>query len=141
MRLKEKIISMVLGLILFFSMTPALAGAAASVDCSSQNLTASEAIQCGECGAAGQNKCSPEPPSTLDSIIKNILQILSIVVGLAAVIMVIIAGLKYITSGGDAEKVKGAKNTLIYALIGLVVVAFAQIIVHFVLTQVSKPGG
>lgn len=62
-------------------------------------------------------------------------QILSIVVGIAAVIMVISAGLKYITSGGDAQKVANAKTTLIYALVGLVVVALAQFLVHFVINN------
>jgi hypothetical protein len=43
--------------------------------------------------------------------------------------------LRYITSGGDSTKVSGAKNTLIYAIIGLIIVALAQLIVHFVLGQ------
>lgn len=61
--------------------------------------------------------------------------ILSIVAGIAAVIAIIIAGFKYITSGGDSGKVANAKSTLIYALVGLVVAALAQFLVHFVLAQ------
>jgi hypothetical protein len=49
--------------------------------------------------------------------------------------MIIWGGFKYITSGGDSNNVSGAKNTIIYAIIGLVIVALAQLIVHFVISQ------
>lgn len=68
----------------------------------------------------------------LGNVIKAIVKILSIIVGFVAVIMIIISGLRYVTSGGDAQKVSGAKSALIYALVGIVVVALAQVIVHFV---------
>jgi uncharacterized membrane protein len=67
------------------------------------------------------------------SIIETVINVFSIVVGVVSVIMIIIGGLKYITSGGDSGNVSGAKNTILYAIIGLVVVALAQIIVRFVL--------
>ena len=70
---------------------------------------------------------------TLDELIRLIINIVSIVVGVVAVIMIIFGGLKYITSGGDSSNVSSAKNTIIYAIIGLVVVALAQFIVRFVL--------
>jgi hypothetical protein len=54
--------------------------------------------------------------------------------------MIIIGGLKYITSGGDSSNVTGAKNTILYAVVGLVVVAMAQFIVRFVLTKVNSTG-
>jgi hypothetical protein len=53
--------------------------------------------------------------------------------------MIIFSGLRYITSGGDAEKVKTAKRTLLYALVGLAIVALTQTIVHLVLTEASHP--
>ena len=49
-------------------------------------------------------------------------------------VMIIIAGFKYVTSGGDTNGVASAKNTIIYAIIGIVVAALGQILVHFVLT-------
>jgi hypothetical protein len=52
--------------------------------------------------------------------------------------MIVFGGFKYITSGGDSNNVSGAKNTIIYAIIGLVIVALAQLIVHFVLNQTSN---
>ena len=51
--------------------------------------------------------------------------------------MIIIAGLKYITSQGEPANIATAKNSIIYAAIGLVVVALAQVIVRFVLNRFS----
>lgn len=68
-----------------------------------------------------------------NGVIKTVINILTAVVGILAVIMIIVAGFRYVTSGGSDEAVKGAKNTILYAVIGLVVVALAQIIVHFVI--------
>lgn len=73
----------------------------------------------------------------VDTIITTVINIFSLVVGVVSVIMIIIGGLKYITSGGDSGNVSGAKNTILYAIIGLVIVALAQVIVKFVLGRVA----
>lgn len=86
----------------------------------------------------GTSDCAqPTGQPTVDSTIKNVINIISIVVGVIAVIMIIIGGLKYITSAGDSSKVSSAKDTILYAVIGLVIVALAQVIVRFVLRQVG----
>ncbi|GAC1500709.1 MAG: hypothetical protein NVS1B10_04500 [Candidatus Saccharimonadales bacterium] len=69
---------------------------------------------------------------------QSIVKIFSIIVGVVAVIMIIYGGFRYITSGGDSGKVGSAKNSLIYAIVGLVIVALAQLIVHFVLNQTTN---
>lgn len=69
--------------------------------------------------------------------LENIINIISIIVGIVAVLMIIYGGFRYITSGGDATKVTAAKNTILYGLIGLIIVALAQIIVKFVINQIS----
>lgn len=74
----------------------------------------------------------------INSIIHSIINIFSLIVGFVSVIMIIIGGLKYITSGGDSSNITGAKNTIIYAIIGLVIVALSQFIVRFVLTRVVQ---
>jgi uncharacterized membrane protein YuzA (DUF378 family) len=76
--------------------------------------------------------------SGVANVIAAAVRILSLVVGIAAIIMVIIAGLKYITSGGDSGKVANAKSTLIYALVGLVIAALAQFLVNFVFNVAVK---
>ena len=70
-----------------------------------------------------------------NGVITKATQILGIVVGIAAVIMIIIAGFKYITSGGDPNGVNSAKNTILYAVIGLVIALSAQAIALFVLKK------
>ncbi|HSX33043.1 MAG TPA: pilin [Candidatus Saccharimonadales bacterium] len=73
----------------------------------------------------------------VNGIITTAVNIFSIVVGIVAVVMIIYGGFKYITSGGESSNISGAKNTIIYAVIGLVIVAFAQFLVQFVLNKVS----
>ncbi len=71
----------------------------------------------------------------LTNLIKQIINIISIIVGVVAVVMIIVGGLKYITSGGESSNVSSAKNTIIYAIIGLIIVALAQFVVRFVLEK------
>jgi cytochrome bd-type quinol oxidase subunit 2 len=77
----------------------------------------------------------------INSMIKIIVNIFSAIVGVIAVIMIIYGGVKYITSGGESGNISSAKNTIVYAVIGLVVVALAQFIVQFVLDKVNSPNG
>lgn len=99
------------------------------------------------CGVEGQvdtsgNTCTVTDPSTnFSNLIKRIINIFSVIVGVIAVIMIIIGGLRYITSGGDSGNVSSAKNTIIYALVGLVIVALAQFIVRFVLSNTQSAVG
>lgn len=74
----------------------------------------------------------------LNNIIHTVINLLSVIVGVVAVIMIIIGGLRYITSGGSDTSVTGAKNTILYAIIGLIIVALAQIMVRFVLSKVTQ---
>lgn len=60
------------------------------------------------------------------------------IVGIIAVIMLIIGGIRYVISGGDAKKVTDAKNTVLYAIIGLVIAVFAYAIVNFVITSLPN---
>lgn len=87
------------------------------------------------CNAIGSGaNCDDTNAGDLNSVIKSIINWLSLIVGLLAIVMIIFAGAKYITSGGDSNKVSSAKNALIYAIIGLVIVALSQVLVHKVLT-------
>lgn len=81
--------------------------------------------------------CDKNPAGTVDNLLKRVINLLSIIVGIAAVIVIIIAGLRFVTSGGSTEDTASAKSAIIYALVGLIVVALAQFIVHFVLKQAT----
>ena len=76
--------------------------------------------------------------TSIDNVLALVLNIISAIAGFIAVIMIIIGGLRYITSGGNSEKTNQAKDTILYAVVGLVIVALAQIIVKFVLNKASK---
>jgi cytochrome bd-type quinol oxidase subunit 2 len=79
-----------------------------------------------------------DPANKVNTLITQIINVFSVVVGIVAVIMIIIGGFKYITSGGDSGNVTGAKNTILYAIIGLIIVALAQFIVRFVLSKTAE---
>lgn len=68
----------------------------------------------------------------LSGAIKDIINLLLFILGAIAVIMIVIGGIKYTTSNGDASNVKSAKDTIMYAVIGLVVAMLAYAIVNFV---------
>lgn len=101
-----------------------------------------EGLDSGTClsvDGTGVNCPSPEDAENrVNDIIQLVINIFSLIVGVISVIMIIIGGLKYITSGGDSGNVQGAKNTILYAIIGLVIVALAQFVVRFVLGRVTE---
>ncbi len=65
-------------------------------------------------------------------IFSDITNLLLFIIGAIAVIMIVIGGLRYVISGGDAKQVQAAKNTILYALVGVVVAILAYAIVNFV---------
>jgi hypothetical protein len=73
----------------------------------------------------------------LTTVVRNAIKIFSILIGVVAVIMIMVGGFKYITSGGDSSSISSAKSTILYAIIGLVVAALSQAIVFFVLKKVG----
>lgn len=83
--------------------------------------------------------CGDTSTGGLEAAIRNIINIFSVLVGIIAVIMIMVSGFKYVTSGGDSGNVKSAKDTLIYAIVGIVIVAFSQLIVQFVLKNTETP--
>ena len=82
--------------------------------------------------------CDANAEDNVKKIIKLAIQILQMIVGIISVFVLITAGLGYINSGGDSGKTKTAKDRILYASIGLVVVALAQVIVSFVLNRVAS---
>lgn len=92
---------------------------------------------CAGLGAASGQGCDESAGRSLRGLLATVINILSWIVGILAVIMIIIGGLKYITSNGDSNSISSAKSTIIYALIGVAVAALAQVLVRTVLAQVS----
>jgi hypothetical protein len=98
------------------------------------DLHVDEVEDCGDTDVA-------DAQESVNSIIATVINIFSVVVGVVAVIMIIIGGFRYITSGGDSSNVQGAKNTILFAIVGLIIVALAQIIVRFVLSRAANVNG
>ena len=72
-------------------------------------------------------------------VFSTITNVLLFAVGAISVIMIIIGGLRYVTSGGNTANVTAAKNTILYAVVGVVIALFAYAMVNFVLTSFA-PG-
>lgn len=89
----------------------------------------------GSVSAACQGRTTENPLVGPNGIITRVIQIIVIVTAVAAIIVIIVGGLKYILSSGDPNGVNSAKNTVLYAIIGLLVAVVAQAIVSFVLSR------
>ena len=123
----------ILSLVTVFSFgSAALVPAMASAD------SAAKDAACAAIGGCDQDTTTDGSKSKVTNVIQTFINILSWVVGVVSVIMIIIGGFKFITSGGDSAKVKSAREAVIYALVGLVIVALAQVIVAFVINNVTK---
>ena len=81
-----------------------------------------------------------ENAGDLDITIGNILNIIIGSLGVIAVIVIIIGGVLYMTSSGDRGKVKKAKDTILYGVIGLIICVLAAAIVNFVIANVGDEG-
>jgi len=78
----------------------------------------------------------PQTPAN-EALIKRILSLVFIATGAIAVMMVVIGGLKYASSQGDPQNISKAKNTILYAIVGLVVSIFSLTIVSFTIGRVA----
>jgi hypothetical protein len=77
-----------------------------------------------------------DPLTGNDGLIIKATNLIAFIAGTAAIIVLIIGGIRYISSGGDAGNVESAKNTIVGAIIGLIVIALARTIVAFVVTKI-----
>lgn len=77
-----------------------------------------------------------EDASDLEITVINIINVIIGILGLVAVIVIIIGGINYMTSSGEAAKVKKAKDTILYGVIGLVICVLAFAIVNFVIANI-----
>lgn len=72
------------------------------------------------------------------SIVGRVITLLLFVVGVLSIIMLIIGGLRFVLSGGNKEKTTAARNTILYAIIGLLVAFFSYAIINFVVQAISE---
>ena len=98
--------------------------------------TGSAFAQVGE-GIADTSASAGATQTDLPTIINNVINVLLYIVGVAAVVMLIVGGIRYIVSSGDQQAVAGAKNTIIYSIVGIIVAVLAYAAVNFVFNTLA----
>jgi hypothetical protein len=113
--------------------------AVASVFMFATPVSADVINQCNDPAISSSIVCSADDGGALfgpNSIWNNLLNVLTYVVGAIAVLMVIIGGIRYALSQGDQSSTTAAKNTILYALIALIIAVMANALVNFVLSTI-----
>mgnify|MGYP002744466541 FL=1 len=103
--------------------TPAVSAANGINICSNGN---EDSVYC-------KNKNTGE--TQVNGIIKTIVEVLLTAVGAISIIMIVIGGIMFALSSGDAQKAAKARNTVLYAVVGLAISLFASAIVNFVFNR------
>ncbi len=88
-----------------------------------------------QCLFGNENGCSG------DGIFRTITNVMLFLIGAISVIMLIIGGIRYVVSGGDSTAVTNAKNTILYAVVGIVVAILSFAVVNFVIGSFSGSNG
>ncbi|MDN5275208.1 MAG: rane protein of unknown function [Candidatus Saccharibacteria bacterium] len=89
--------------------------------------------QCAKSGSSAV--CKASGSDNLGSMVRIVINTILIVLGMIAVIMIVVGGIRYTTSNGDSSAIKSAKDTILYAVVGLVVAMLAFAIVNFVIDR------
>lgn len=113
------------------ALTPTSAGAAA-------NSGGTYTLSSGAKNAKGTD--TPDDLFGTEGMITKIINVLLFLIAAVSVVMLIIGGFRYIVSQGDSTKVTSAKNTILYAIIGLIIAILAYAIVNFVMGQLGING-
>lgn len=111
---------------------PAIAGAANCQQATGDNMSLKGGADC----AQGNDQASDLFGA--NGIFRTITNVLLYIIGAVAVIMLIIGAIRYVVSGGDSGAVTSAKNTILYAVVGIVVALLAYAIVNFVIGSFSS---
>ena len=112
-------------------VVPTVALAVAPAASAEGNLTLNSGVDSAQGEGVGQVSTDPE------SLVKKFVNIFLFAVGALSVIMLIWGGIRYTTSAGDSNKVQAAKNTVLYAIVGLVVAILAYAIVNMVISKIA----
>ncbi len=124
--------------ILLFSLLPAAIGVGRAAAGPESTQDACDALQ--ELDPSINCDLVGDPTVVSGGLATTVVDMLTYATGAICVIMIIYGGFRFITSGGDAEKTKSARNTVIYAAVGLAVVILANRIIAFVFSASKKIG-
>jgi hypothetical protein len=85
-----------------------------------------------QCKSNSSSAVCKSQSDSASSMIKIVINTLLVVLGMIAVVMIVIGGIRYTTSAGNASQIKEAKDTILYSIVGLVVAILSFTIVNFV---------
>lgn len=141
MKITKKILSLTMAFALAFGLV-ALVPASSSANAFNNGVCSGVNTVLNSDGTVSSAEdCSGDANGQLATLVSRIIDLFSIVVGAVSVLMIIYGGFKYITSSGSDDGTKAAKNTILYALVGLVIVLIAQTIVKFVFSKALQLNG
>jgi hypothetical protein len=123
----KRLILLVTALLCFMLPATAMAYNPLSDACGSGGGATSSAA----CGTTGK-----DPISGSNGILEKTTIILSTIAGIVAVIVILVGGFLYVTSGGNPQRIEGARNAIIGALVGLVIIAAAASLITFVVGKI-----
>ena len=95
------------------------------------NSSGSQSAVCSDRGTGSTN-----PLTGPNGLFRGISGVLAFITGMSALIIIIVSGFRYVTAGGDANKAKSARQAIVAALIGLVIILLADSIISFVLSRI-----
>jgi hypothetical protein len=87
-----------------------------------------------QCSSSGKDSsvCKAAGTDSATGLIKTVIDTMLLLLGSIAVVMIVIGGIRYTTSNGEASQVQAAKNTIMYAIVGLAIAILSYSIVNFV---------
>lgn len=88
------------------------------------------------CPSGSTSAICADKNNTGTSMIRNVIDLLFYAIGVISVIVIIIGGIKFITADGDSSKIKSARETILYAVVGLIVALLAFAIVEFTVNNI-----
>lgn len=100
-----------------------------------QSCTADSSNPLSSGSSCTKNASQPSDLTGDNGVFKTITNVLLFIIGAISVIMIIYGGIVYTTSGGNADRVRSAKNTILYAVVGLIVAILAFAVVNFVVSS------
>lgn len=130
--MRSFIISLIVFVLGAFALSPTVFAVNVFSSTCGTNGTANKTAVCSEVNNANAKDDNP-----VLVIIKDVMRILSLIIGIASVIVIIVAGFQFIGGGSDPQSITNARNALIYAIVGIAVAVMAETIVVFVLKKVA----
>ena len=121
----------IVGIVLFIALISVLVGGDFAVAQSAQQAA------CEGAGGTWSGGTCDDGPDGLGSVFQSVINVLLFLLGAVAVIMLIIGGFRYVVSGGDSSRIESAKNTILYAVIGIIVAFLAWAAVSFLVDSLG----